>query len=88
MELKLIANTIKHAEGPSAGKLYKIRPDLFSNPILQDESRMMTKRWVVSKPLFGEDLYITLDDFTLFVEAVKGFWSEFAEIIEAHYPDF
>lgn len=82
-ELKLVANAVKHAKGPSAHKLHSLRPDLFSHPsILKD----LLFDWVNSKPdvympLAGKDIYLTIDDLRAYSEALVSFWSEFANVI-------
>ncbi len=82
-ELKLVANAVKHAKGPSAHKLHSLRPDLFSRPsILKD----LLFDWVDSKPdvympLAGKDIYLTIDDLRAYSEALVSFWSEFAKVI-------
>ncbi len=51
VELRLLANTIKHAEGDSAFKLQEIRPDFFYGPIRK-------KVWmkISLKMIFGTNL--------------------------------
>jgi len=50
-ELKLVVNTVKHAEGWAAKELRKIRPDLFISP-----------GSTLFKPLFGEDFFVRPED--------------------------
>ena len=47
-ELRLVANSIKHAEGPSVVELHKLRPDLFEHPILRTKDDQNTKSCVLS----------------------------------------
>ncbi len=70
-ELRLVANTVKHAEGPSAEKLRKIRPDLFILP-----SRTLFK------PLLGEDFLVRPEDITSYADAIAEFWEELAIALE------
>jgi len=60
VELRLVANVAKHAEGDSASKLEEIRPDLFVAPSIRDMPPFL--HWKVPrhvyKPLSGEDLYV------------------------------
>ena len=85
-ELRLVANTIKHAEGGSATVLRGRRPDLFIHPADREEggcpATPLQSR--VRKPLFGEDLYLTTDDFSRYVEGVITFWSELADAMVKH----
>ncbi len=83
-ELRLVANTIKHAEGGSAEALRGRRPDLFIHPAARKggDSTATPFQSRVRKPLFGEDLYLTTDDFSRYVEGVITFWSELADAME------
>jgi hypothetical protein len=82
-ELRLVANTAKHADGQSSEELKKLRPDLFWRPNFIDgvESQKLPLTSVY-KPLMGEDFYITQQEFMLYVEAVKDFWYEMIEGLE------
>jgi len=85
-ELRLVANTIKHAEGGSARALRGCRPDLFIPPADRERGGGPTIPFQsrVRKPLFGEDLYLTTDDFSRYVEGVITFWSELADAMAKH----
>jgi hypothetical protein len=83
-ELRLVANTIKHAEGGSAKDLRSRRPDLFIRPaerknIIKPATPFKSR---IRKPLFGEDLYLTMDDFLRYGEGVIAFWAELADNME------
>ena len=82
-ELRLVANTAKHAQGESARKLYQQRPDLFEHPQLP-ETGLFSPRGQprVFLPLVGEDLYLSLEDVQQYRDAVVQFWEEFASAIE------
>ena len=83
-ELRLVANAIKHAEGTSAAKLRKTRPELFVHPSARDgDKRGHRVKRRIRKPLFGEDLYLTSDDFSRYSRAVMGFWEELANLMKA-----
>jgi UDP-N-acetylglucosamine transferase subunit ALG13 len=88
-ELRLVANTVKHADGGSCADLKKIRPDLFVFPDLKkyrDEIGYETMIEVFT-PLAGEDVYIGIEDFKKYVEAVKEFWDELAAAFDKYeYP--
>lgn len=76
-ELRLVANTVKHAEGSSAAKLKGRRPDLFVDPILG---------WGpvgrLTRPLHGEDFYLEKDHFSGYAEGILTFWAELADRME------
>jgi hypothetical protein len=80
-ELRLVANTIKHAEGNSAKDLRVRRPDLFIHPSKREGGACQGTPFQsrVRKPLFGEDLYLTTDDFSRYVEGVIAFWTDLAD---------
>jgi hypothetical protein len=61
-ELRLVANAVKHGEGHSADELHGLRPDLFQMPLLRNRD-VGHFRMRVRKPLFGEDIFVTTDDF-------------------------
>ena len=83
-ELRLVANCVKHADGPSCAQLKELRPDLFVPPFVKKETEEADLAFVgqVFQPLAGEDLYVSANDFEKYVEAVKGFWQEFAEAFD------
>lgn len=80
-ELRLIANTVKHAEGKSAIELRKVRPDLFGQLVgdVKSGDNTSSSGRIPSSlrlPLSGRDLFVTIDDITTYQEAVVGFWHE------------
>ncbi|WP_067620678.1 hypothetical protein [Dissulfuribacter thermophilus] len=82
-ELRFVANSIKHAEGPSVVELHKLRPDLFEHPIFRTKDEQNTKRYVLPRvylPLAGEDIFITPDDLLKYKNAIRDFWDEFINI--------
>ena len=84
-ELKLVANCIKHADGPSCEKLKTIRPDLFIHQSMKgekDKTGSVESMGPVYQPLAGEGLYIGLDDFKIYVGVVKEFWKEFGNAFD------
>jgi hypothetical protein len=87
-ELRLVANTVKHAEGDSCTKLKRTRPDLFIDPVLEDLMLEDTsKRYrPVYQPLAGEDLYISLKEFIRYVAVTKQFWKELEQALD-QLPD-
>jgi hypothetical protein len=76
-ELRLVADTVKHADGRSSEELKKLRPNLFWRPDFVDgfDLQKLTPTSVY-KPIMGEDFYITQQEFMLYVKAVKDFWYE------------
>ena len=84
-ELRLTANSIKHAEGSAVEQLRKRRPDLFEHPVLKEQS--LSSLASVSRvylPLAGHDLYITVDHLRKYETAVISFWKEFGDVIREH----
>jgi hypothetical protein len=85
-ELRLVANTVKHADGESCTLLRKIRPDLFIHPDINGPShfRLTDAMYLpVYQPLAGEGMYIPLEEFNKYVEATKRFWEELAQAVDA-----
>ena len=83
-ELGWVANVVKHAEGWAADKLRRIRPDLF-DPL--GDTPFESPNWPLPKgtvfePLFGQDVYVHLDDMDSYLNAIIGFWEELAIILE------
>lgn len=68
-ELRLVANTVKHARGDSARALFERRPKLFwpYNIVGEDE-------YLGSAAPDGTNLVITPEDFATYAEAVEAFW--------------
>lgn len=82
-ELRLVANTVKHADGGSADQLKALRPDLFEahlDDIDLDLPRLPYIRRVYA-PLSGEDLYLTIEDLRGYGQATIAFWDELAEAL-------
>jgi hypothetical protein len=79
-ELRLLANTVKHAEGDSAKKLHTLRPDLFERPSFG--LSLLGKRSSpprVYSPLMGEDVYVSVQDLRRFANSVEQFWKELSD---------
>jgi hypothetical protein len=84
-ELKLVANTVKHADGDSADRLKKQRGELFepehaNRAMLPLPVPACTRR--IYLPMSGEDLYLTLEDLKAYGNATIRFWDEFADALE------
>jgi hypothetical protein len=81
--LRHICNTAKHAAGTSSNKLRKIRPEYFETLFTRQHPETLIKgKRPVSKPFFGEGLYLTLDDLKIYIEAIKSFWEEMAMVFD------
>lgn len=76
-ELMLVANAVKHGEGRSAAELRRLRPDLFVLPQFKGRG-IGTHRLRVRKPLFGQDIYVSADDFAKYHDGSVVFWNEMA----------
>lgn len=84
-ELRLVANVVKHAEGSSAGELKHSNPKLFQHPLSEElgyPPLPADKISSIFRPLYGEGIYITEDDFERYAKAVEGFWEKMAEEFE------
>lgn len=80
-ELRLVANTVKHASGAASEELRKRRTNLFVHPALRDERPFSSSRPRLYRPAAGEDLYLMLEDLKAYGDAVQQFWREFGEIV-------
>ncbi|RLE45334.1 hypothetical protein DRJ25_05825 [Candidatus Woesearchaeota archaeon] len=82
-ELRLVSNSIKHAEGPSAVELREFRPDLFQPPMIRTQEEQFITSPIVTRvylPLAGEDIFVTQEDLSEYKDALLDFWSEFINI--------
>lgn len=77
-ELRLVANTVKHAEGWSAKTLKEKRPQLFVFPGLEDA---YVSKLRIRTPLFGQELFVTRDDFVRYHQGSVSFWSELGDAL-------
>ncbi len=81
-ELRLVANTAKHADGSSAEKLRSLRPDLLVDPVLRGsplEKHVLASR--IDSPMGGKDLFVTVTDLTAYRDALRQFWEGVRSII-------
>lgn len=83
-ELRLVANTVKHADGDSADLLKAARPEFFEPDHANDKIARMPFRSTprVYRPMSGEDLYLTMADLRAYGRATINFWDEFADALE------
>lgn len=84
-ELRLVANTTKHAEGQSASQLRGLHPKLFQNPLLRRvDPHTPVFHTPVQLPLGGDGLYVTGDDFRNYHKAAEGLFDWLVEHFEKH----
>ncbi len=82
-ELSLVANSVKHAAGNSADRLYKKRPDLFTVPEgLSSLSSMNSDPSQPAQTAAGEDFCLTVQALEEYFVAVQNFWVDFRTAIE------
>jgi hypothetical protein len=92
-ELRLVANTAKHAEGKSSGDLRNIRPDLFCDPALVNVYKgigiddYFVNR-PISAPLAGEDLFVSEDLLKQYAEGGETFFRDIAAHFDAHEDEY
>ena len=86
-ELRLVANTVKHAEGESADKLRKIRRDLF-DPLrgtsFESSDQSAPPKGALFEPLFGQGLFVKPDNIDSYTSTIIEFWEELAVALEKH----
>jgi hypothetical protein len=87
-ELRLVANTTKHAEGPSAMKLRGINTKLFQNPLLRNDPLTPHFHAPVQLPLGGDGLYVTGNDFRNYHKATEGLFDWLVKHFEAHDNEY
>jgi hypothetical protein len=80
-ELRIVANAVKHAEGPAARELRTINPALFKHPALEDAGFTDVRITRVYQPLTGQDIYVTVGDIKKYRDGVVGFWRWLADTI-------
>ncbi|HEV3483009.1 MAG TPA: hypothetical protein VGR97_11865 [Candidatus Acidoferrales bacterium] len=83
-ELRLVANTVKHAEGSSETQLRRIRPEIFQRPLIREDPNISAFPMPVHVPLGGDGLYVTGDDFRNYHKAVLCLFEWLVEFFENH----
>ena len=83
-ELRLVANTVKHAEGPSSDRLREIRSDMFINPLFSQDPFPLQGFDSVFQPLVGDDLYVSLQDIKDYRDHLVQFWQELAAAMQCN----
>ncbi len=82
-ELRLVANTVKHADGHSSRELREIRPDMFENPLLSSSTRLRCQvAQPVFQPLVGDGLYVSVQDIRNYRNRVVRFWEELVDYLK------
>lgn len=79
-ELRVVSNSVKHAEGTSASMLRKMRPDMFKHPMLRNQPEMDLMHSAVYRvymPMAGDDIFVLQDDLSEYKDALVNFWNEF-----------
>jgi hypothetical protein len=83
IEVRLVANTVKHAAGESAHALMDRRPDLFRDSDIEDETLLFAPRPEdIEHPAGGDDLYVTEADLDVYFAAAVEFWKGFSRMID------
>jgi hypothetical protein len=77
--LRLLANCVKHAEGPRCKLLAVLRPDLFKRPSVGPS--FGGPRPFVEQPLSGEGVYFPMEEFDRMANRIKLFWTWVADEI-------
>ena len=85
-ELRLVCNTVKHAEGSSSKELKAKLQEVFTPSTLKGLSGgegfpMFQGKRKVFQPMAGEDVYLEPQDILGYGEAIESFWNELAEKI-------
>jgi hypothetical protein len=78
-ELRLVANVVKHAEGPALSQLRQVRPDMglpefMRSTDLGNRSTRSALRFVY-QPLAGEDVHVSEEDLAGYFDAAEEFWT-------------
>lgn len=80
-ELRLLSNSIKHAEGRSSVQLKEIRPELFVDPLVACLP-IVGGPGPTIQPLAGEDVYLQEEHLEEYCSAIRDFWISVGEVID------
>lgn len=84
-EVRLVANTTKHAEGSAAKQLRTIHPELFQSPLLRKlNPKTPVCHTPLHLPLGGDGLYVTEDDFRRYHKAAVELFDWLVEHFQNH----
>jgi hypothetical protein len=78
-ELRLLANCVKHGEGGSCEQLAALRPDLLERPTVGP--RLRGPRPFVERPLSGDGVYFSVEEFNKMADRLERFWEYIADQI-------
>ena len=87
-ELKDVANSAKHGEGPAAQTLREKHPELFVYPSLRKDDPGTLVVSPLSLPLGGDGLYVTGDEFRKYHKAVLELFDWIRQYFEAHGDEY
>lgn len=89
-EVRLVANTTKHAEGQSATHLRVVHEELFQNPLLREKGKPHTPvfHMPIHLPLGGDGLYVTADDFRNYHKAAVELFDWLVEYFEKNADQY
>ncbi|MDR4485303.1 MAG: hypothetical protein R3B95_19230 [Nitrospirales bacterium] len=82
-ELWALTNTVKHGEGNASEKLKEVNPNLLVPPSTHSSADVsfFARQTRVRCPIVGENLFVQIDDFDKYVEAVQSFWGELSDAL-------
>lgn len=80
-ELRLLSNSIKHAEGKSSMRLKEVRPELFVDPVVVELSFVGRPEPTI-QPLAGENVYLQEEHLEDYCSALRDFWASVGEVID------
>jgi hypothetical protein len=83
-ELRLVANSVKHGDGSSSSQLRQRNPKLFL--LYQDDPSGNFRFHRVIRPLAGDGLYLTPDDFNRYAHALTEFWQSLLSALKPKLP--
>ena len=83
-ELRLVANSVKHGDGSSSIQLRQLNPKLFQ--LYQNDPSPYSRFHRFIRPLAGEGLYLTPDDFNRYAHALTEFWQSLLSALKSKLP--
>jgi hypothetical protein len=86
----LVANTVKHAEGRSAEKLRKKRPELFTHPVIRKLRGKVRDDFFppLRLPLAGEGLFVTEEILSEYISTAVAFLDTIASHFETQATEY
>ncbi len=87
-ELRLVADTVKHADdGAASSKLYLVRPDMFVAPCIRgEEIKMFSEKLPTRLPLAGQDFFVTPQDLREYFRVAREFWNTMVVQLKTKAP--